>query len=100
MTGPTLTDLRDRYTCLHAGFLATIDREFPGRGEWDWYRALQQGGRRNTDTSDDDALAASETIRAAHDAFIKALHEFYRARDGERGVLGAYISVDNQQKRG
>lgn len=27
-------------------------------------------------------------VHAAHDAWIIALHAFYRARDGEHGVLG------------
>ena len=82
-------NLLKRAEVLRAEFLATIDREFPGRCEWDWFRALNPNGRRNTDPSDDVALAASVTIRAAHDAYIKALHEFYRARDGERGFLGS-----------
>jgi len=88
----TLQDLRARHEALMVELLTTIEREFPGRDEWDWYRALHavrnEPGRRNEDQSDDIGLAGSVMIRAAWDAYIKALHEFYRARDGEHGVLG------------
>lgn len=32
---------------------------------------------------------APATVHAAHDIWIAALHRFYLARDGERGVLGS-----------
>ncbi len=69
-----------------------IPAKFPGRGEWDWQRACAavrgDNVRRNDDTSQDEAMAADPEIRAAHDAYISALHAFYRARDGEGGFLG------------
>jgi hypothetical protein len=87
-----LSTLQQHQDALRAAFLAQVDREFPGRGEYDWHRACAavrgEDRRRNSDETDDAALASSETIRAAWDKYIKALHEFYRARDGERGVLG------------
>lgn len=87
-----LNELQTAYEAARRHFLATIHRLFPGMGEYHWYRALThmrgQIGRRNDDTSHDEALAASKEIEEAHDAFIKALHAFYRARDGERGFLG------------
>ena len=30
-----------------------------------------------------------ESLQVAHDAWIVALHNFYKMRDGERGVLGS-----------
>lgn len=87
-----LATLRARHEALKVVFDATVDREFPGRNEWDWFRAdpksIALGHRRNDDISDDAALAANVAIRDAWDAYIKALHQFYRARDGEHGVLG------------
>ena len=69
-----------------------VSTKFPGRGEWAWQRAVAavrgENVRRNDDTSQDEAMAADVEIRAAHDAYISALHVFYRARDGEGGFLG------------
>lgn len=31
----------------------------------------------------------AESLQVAHDAWIVALHNFYKARDGERGFLGS-----------
>lgn len=85
--------LRQTADAKRGAFLAAIDSAFPGMAEWHWYRALAhvrgRDGRRNDDTSNDLALAANETIRQAHDAYIQALHAFYRARDGEKGFLGS-----------
>ena len=60
--------------------------------KWTWYRARAaiagHIGRKNDDTSRDVELSGNEAIKSAHDNYIKALHVFYRARDGEGGVLG------------
>lgn len=77
----------------HAAFLATIATHFPGRAAADWYRAVAairgENVRRNDDTREDAALDACAPIREAHDAYIEAIHAFYRARDGEGGFLGS-----------
>ena len=77
-------------------FDGAIAEAFPGMNEWHWYRATSamrgESTRRNEDQSHDAALAADATIRAAHDEYIKLLLAFYRARDGEHGVLGRISS--------
>jgi hypothetical protein len=87
-----LTILRDRSRRLHARFLAEIRAINPTFNEYHWYRAVSaaqgENVRRNDDTSFDAALASSEAIRSAHDAYIYSLHAFYYARDGEYGFLG------------
>lgn len=88
----TLAALRAAFEVAEASLLATIDREFPGRNDWDWLRAVAhmdgENTRRNDDTSDDAALAGSPAIRAAWDDYMVKLHAFYLARDGKGGVLG------------
>lgn len=78
---------------LHTRFLETIERHFPGRTEWHWYRALGavngENCARNDDTSDDAALAADAGIEHAYGAYLAALASFYRDRDGENGFLGS-----------
>ena len=85
--------LREHADCLRSRFLGTIERRFPSRTQWDWFRALSaakgEDCRRNVDTSDDAALAADAALETAWRAYIAALHAFYRARDGENGVLGS-----------
>jgi hypothetical protein len=77
---------------LERAFQDLIARKFPGRDEWDWLRACGavrgDNIRRNDDTSQDAALAADADLEAAYGKYLDALHKFYRARDGERGVLG------------
>lgn len=86
-------ELRARADMLHELFVFKINEAFPGRDKWDWFRACSamrgENMRRNEDQSEDAALAGSVAIREVYDDYIKALHVFYRARDGERGVLGA-----------
>lgn len=87
-----LAELRCAQEASYADLLNLIARKFPDATIWHWYRALSHIngtiGRHNDDTSDDVALAADEQIRAGHDDYIRKLHTFYRARDGEHGVLG------------
>lgn len=84
--------LRSAYRKAKEDFDDTVSREFPGCNEWDWLRAVAHingdNCRRNDDTSNDKAMAESQTIRAAWDNYMHHLHTFYRARDGEYGVLG------------
>ncbi len=60
--------------------------------KWTWYRACAAAtghvGQKNNDTSRDIELSENEIIKSAHYSYIKALHAFYKARDGEGGVLG------------
>jgi hypothetical protein len=76
-----------------AAFESEVPKHFPGNDRWHWSRACAamrgENCRRNDDTSNDEALAAHPEIRAAYDAYITALHVYYRARDGEHGFLGS-----------
>ena len=67
-----------------------VSTKFPGRGEWDWQRAVAavrgENVRRNDDTSQDAAMAADVEIRAAR--LTAAAHKFgecnlYLGDDGE-----------------
>lgn len=88
----SLGELRLAWTRAETAFEALLSARFPGATKWDWYRAVAasrgENCRRNKDTSRDEAMAADPEITAAHDEFIRSLHVFYRARDGEHGVLG------------
>ena len=80
------------HEAAYTGVLTLIDRKFPGADIWDWYRAVDAEPssirRRIDDASRDAAMAADADIKAAHDEYIRLLHIFYRARDGEHGFLG------------
>lgn len=86
-----LSELRRDYQRADRAFLDLLEARF-GVDRYAWYRALAhiEGGigRWNDDTSRDEALAADADLRAAHDEYIRLLHVFYRARDGEHGFLG------------
>jgi hypothetical protein len=76
-----------------AHFETLVASNHPGCDKWDWYRALDHAGPNpighpNEDTSRDAALAGDLDLASTHDAYISALHIYYRARDGEHGVLG------------
>lgn len=89
-----LTQLRAAATTARETMQALVASKFPECTEWHWYRALAaikgDNCRRNDDTTNDAAMAADLDIRAAHDEYIRLLHVFYRARDGEHGVLGGH----------
>ena len=91
-----LADLRADFALKRQLWLDLIPAKFPGRESWDWLRACAaargENVRRNDDTSQDAAMAEDSDIRAAHDAYISAVHAFYRARDGEGGFLGGMRS--------
>ncbi|KQO69519.1 hypothetical protein ASF22_02610 [Methylobacterium sp. Leaf87] len=88
----SLQDLRTTYQAAEAQFHAAIATAFPGYDEWHYFRACSHVAgdncRRNDDTSRDAELAAHPIIESAWQDFIAKLHAFYRARDGEGGVLG------------
>ena len=89
----SLSALRHAFEAAYGAFEAVLSDHFPGATKWDWYRAVAalrgENCRRNEDRSRDEAMAADVSISRAHDEFIRLLHVFYRARDGERGVLGS-----------
>ena len=89
-----LAELRADFERANDAFESLLETRFPGLTRYHWYRALSaakgENYRRNDDTSHDVAMAADTDIKAAHDEYIRLLHVFYRARDGEHGVLGAY----------
>jgi hypothetical protein len=86
-----LETLHAKYEAAEREFEDAIISQFPGLTKWDWFRAcdrIEGGiGRRNDDTSQDEALASNARIRAAHDDYISKLHKFYSLRDGPRGFL-------------
>lgn len=87
-----LSELRHAAEQNRLIFIAEVRAINPDFDAYHWYRARawmdNHVGRRNDDTSFDDVLASSAVIESAHDAYIKALHIFYGARDGAGGVLG------------
>ena len=87
-----LATLRQDFQAAESNYLKILSVNFPGASRWDWHRAVAaargENVRWNDDTSRDDALAADADIRAAYDEYIRRLHVFYRARDGEHGFLG------------
>lgn len=88
-----IADLRAQADAARLRFESAVPARFPGLTHFHWYRACAalagENTRRNDDTAQDAALAADPEIRAAYDAYIRAIHAYYRARDGERGFLGA-----------
>lgn len=87
-----LEELRQNASESLEVFQTLIYERFPGMDEYHWYRAISatngENVRRNDDQSSDAAMAADLDIKAAHDEHIRLLHIYYRARDGEHGVLG------------
>ena len=86
-----LAAMRQDFEAAHTAFKTLLAERY-GVDERTWYRAFPRKkwdpviGRRNSDTSQDAALAADKDIRAAHDEYVRLFRAFYLARDG--GVLG------------
>lgn len=72
---------RDTAEAASAAFVGII-RDLYGCTQGEWYRAERD--------DPESAFAKDQRIIDAHDAMIKALHEFYTLRDGEKGFLGKY----------
>lgn len=89
----SLAQLKASYEAAHSALNNTIAAAFPGMDEWHWLRAVAHiegdNCRRNDDTSNDEALASDQDIRAAWDNYITKLHAFYSLRDGPDGFLGS-----------
>lgn len=92
-----LASLRTEARRLEALWRDAISARFPGCNCYHWSRALAaehgENVRRNDDTRHDAALATDRDIARAYDEYLAALHAFYRARDGEHGLLGKYPPV-------
>lgn len=78
----TPTILRREAERAEKAFDAAVKFHRPSADRWEWYRAHQ-----NPETFSREFGQAPEII-AAHDAYIRALHAFYFARDGANGFLG------------
>ncbi len=91
----TLQELKTTQEKAYTDLLALIESKVPGATIWHWYRACSamrgENTRSNVDTSHDMARASDEQIQDAFDSYITKLHAFYRARDGEHGVLGGKV---------
>lgn len=87
-----LNAMRDAAHKARTQFRDLLSTKFPGQQEFHWYRAMaavkNENCRRNDDITHDAAMAADTEIKAAHAEYIRLLHVFYKARDGEYGVLG------------
>ncbi len=88
----TLLDMRNAHEAAFAHFKSLIRQKVKGATEYTWYRARAafngENVRRNTDTSHDFILAFDKEIENANNDYLAKLHAFFRARDGEHGVLG------------
>ena len=63
--------------------------QYPHADKFTWFRACDKARIGTADHFDLD-MAHNQRIRAAHDAYIRAIHAFYAARDGKHGFLGKY----------
>lgn len=86
-----LAAMRQDFEAAHTAFKTLLAERY-GVDDFTWYRADAaingQNCRRNEDTSRDAELAADKDVYAAHEEYLRLLHAFYLARDGEGGVLG------------
>lgn len=92
MSTTSLATMRADFEQANTAFESLLSSRFPGANRYTWYRAISaiegKNYRRNDDESRDAALAADEELKTAHDEYIRLLHIFYKARDGEHGFLG------------
>lgn len=84
---PFINDLREVATNAERIFETVLREKYPRADKFTWYRACEAERLGRADEFDR-KMATNVQICAAHDAYIDALHAFYRARDGEHGVLG------------
>jgi hypothetical protein len=75
ITAVPLADLRDEAKRLEAAFVATV-QSAGYADEWDAYRR-------------EIGVPWPAECNDAHDRWMVALHDYYTARDGSRGVLGS-----------
>ena len=85
----SLDTLRQLATVAEQHFETELRNQYPRADKFTWYRACEKATNGTTNHFDLD-MAHNQRIRAAHDAYIRAIHAFYEARDGERGFLGKY----------
>jgi len=90
----SLQELKAKSDKLQAAWLTAIKKVVPGATEWDWHHSIDPvKSNMKRPKADYAKLKASKAIKDAHKKFIKALHAFYVARDGDGGVLGRYPAV-------
>lgn len=79
MNTPNLSRLREIADAAEAAFDAECRAAFAD-GRWGYYRAMEgvDGGK-----------GLTHAMHKACDAYLVAVHNFYHARDGDRGFLGA-----------
>jgi len=83
----TLKDLREVATRAERHFETVLREKYPRADRFAWFRACESKREGIADTFDRD-MANDLQIKQAWDVYVGALHAFYRARDGEGGVLG------------
>lgn len=81
--------LRQLATAAEQRFETALRDHYPRADKFTWFRACEKATNGAADHFDLD-MAHNQRIRAAHDAYIRAIHAFYAARDGKHGFLGKY----------
>ena len=84
---PLINDLREVASNAECIFETLLREKYPHADRFVWFRACEALRNGTADRFDRD-MANDPQILRAHDVYIKALHTFYHARDGERGFLG------------
>lgn len=82
-----LRPLRAAAAAAEANFETVLRQYYPRADRFTFYRASEAATAGTADKWDRE-MATNPDIRAAHDAYIAALHAFYLVRDGAAGVLG------------
>ena len=83
----SLSLLREIASDAERKFETVLREKYPRADRFVWFRACESERNGVADRFERE-MATDPDIRRAHDAYIKAIHAFYRARDGESGVLG------------
>lgn len=73
----TLAELKSECVKAETNFIAIARAHGYTNAPWDFYRALDKGER------------VPDEVMQAHENNFAATRAFYKARDGERGFLGA-----------
>jgi hypothetical protein len=84
---PFINDLREVASDAERIFETSLREKYPRADRFVWFKACELERKGAADKFDRD-MANDPQIKRAYDAYIDALHTFYRARDGEGGVLG------------
>ena len=85
----SLNDLRNIANELEEKFEKATMSYSTNLNKWDWLRAVEDyenGSPKGFSVQ----FATNKDINKAWNSYIKALHEYYYARDGEHGFLGKF----------